>query len=84
VIFTAAFLLGQGMLLGAVYVMLAPLALWFGAAGFPELKVPQFVLGQPDAVQSTPPGAISLVTVALKVAGTPAMIGCVESFTDIG
>jgi hypothetical protein len=64
--------------------MLAPLALWLGAVGFPELKVPQFELGQPVAVQSTPPGAISLMTVAVKVVGTPAVIGCVERFTDMG
>jgi hypothetical protein len=59
-----------------------------GAFGFPELKLPQLVVdpGQPVAVQFTPPGAISLVTVALKVAGCPAVIGCVGvvSVTEIG
>jgi hypothetical protein len=78
VIVTVAFEVGQGMLFGAIYVTLAPLALWLG------VKVPQFVLGQPDAVQSTPPGAISLVTVAVNVAGTPAVIGCVCRLTVIG
>ena len=35
--------------------------------------MPQFANPQLVALQSTPPGAISFVTVALKVAGTPAV-----------
>ena len=65
--------------------MLAPLALWFGVEGVPELNEPQFVLGQPVAVQSTPPGAISLFTIALNVAGVPAVVpDGGEIFTEIG
>jgi len=84
VIVTVGFATGHGTLFGTLYVMLAPLALWLGAFGSPELKVPQVAVGQPVAVQSTPPGAISLVTVALKVVGTPAVIACVVSVTEIG
>jgi hypothetical protein len=53
--------------------MPAPLAEWFGAAAFPELNVPQAEAPQLDAVQSRPAAAISLVTVALNVAGVPAV-----------
>jgi hypothetical protein len=86
VIVTEGVDVAHGILVERVYVMFAPLAVWFGAFWFPELKVPQGVTpgGHPLAVQSTPPEAMSLVTVAVNVAGTPAVIGCVVSATDIG
>jgi hypothetical protein len=43
--------------------------------GSVELNVPQLLLKQPDADQSTPSEPMSLVTVALNVAGVPTMIG---------
>jgi hypothetical protein len=60
-----------------VYVTLAPLVEWFW------LNVPQGVTpgGHPLADQTTPAEPMSLVTVALKVAGTPPVIGPDGGFT---
>jgi len=53
----------HGRSVAGVKVMDWPLLLW------EELNVPQFELIAQAAVQSTPPGAMSLVIVALNVAG---------------
>jgi hypothetical protein len=55
-----------GIAMGAVNAVAAPLAVWAG------LNVPQGVFVQ-LAVQSTPAAATSLVTVAVRFAGVPAV-----------
>lgn len=56
----------DGAPIGAVNAVAAPLAVW------PELKAPHGALAQ-LTVQSTPAASMSLVTVAVKFAGVPAI-----------